>query len=860
MIYASFKKYGSYETDSLNQWDKNQTLTVQGLDLESNPEVRFSNFDMQRAIVKIGSYVDGVLTVGIPDSLLQSAYTIRADICIREDNRVNTIETVLIPVIPGVKPEDYVLDTGDEVYSFVELESKVANAIPVETFNQTVAGLVDKPTFEETVADLTTKEEFSEGVADLVSNEKLLEALEGVVSNETFEATLNNYAHKFLVDQEATDRIAGDNALSNRINNIIAGGQSTEGNTELLDIRTGADGSNYPTAGQAVRTQISNIINGLYLKGSKVANISPTNAESICGNDIGNLPVNSIYIVNEESGVANLPTDDGGLIITLSKTDSLYSGSTQILFSFNKTLYFRYYRASTWRDWTTVGDTETDTTLTEDGKPADAKATGDRLTAVETAQTQINDDLSALEDATTDTVFGDNYLNPNATENGVLVVNGEKVTVSPNDTRLTTDYIPVSTGDIIHYVIINENGIFFGTDSVNVLRVVYFDDDKGYVSTATYQQDFAVPEGAKYMRCSVVNNNARRYCITKNDVVPTDVDSVPEYVAPYKTMKHEGDIRGLISDVSALKNKVHTNVNHHIIDCWGDSRTEMIVNAGTAYSDYLNNLLGADYIVANYGISSQDSGMCAMRLGSNEVFLTLEGNKVPSTKALVNFTDLKCTTGTQRNVLAFSPNAPVRCEINGVKGQLIRASTSDKTRYGFTRDADGTEVTVHPLTKVVVDDKGSKSHICIFWWGKNDFANAGSESAVVNGIQDNYRGAVEYIGHDKFLILGETCSLETSYESGGVDRLRVEAINNALSVSYPDNFIDINAYLASEQALSDVGLTPTAQDLANIAKGLPCESLMVHSTDASDTVHPNEKGREAVAICIYRFMQAKGWI
>ena len=44
-----------------------------------------------------------------------------------------------------------------------------------------------------------------------------------------------------------------------RLDNIIADGQQTQGNTELIDIRTGADNFTYQTAGKAVRSQITNL-------------------------------------------------------------------------------------------------------------------------------------------------------------------------------------------------------------------------------------------------------------------------------------------------------------------------------------------------------------------------------------------------------------------------------------------------------------------------------------------------------------------------------------------------------------------------------------------------------------------------
>lgn len=70
-----------------------------------------------------------------------------------------------------------------------------------------------------------------------------------------------------VVDATARNNIALETANRmteiaverNRINNIIANNNPTEGNTELLDIRVGADGTVYPSAGDAVRTVTKDI-------------------------------------------------------------------------------------------------------------------------------------------------------------------------------------------------------------------------------------------------------------------------------------------------------------------------------------------------------------------------------------------------------------------------------------------------------------------------------------------------------------------------------------------------------------------------------------------------------------------------
>lgn len=58
---------------------------------------------------------------------------------------------------------------------------------------------------------------------------------------------------------QAGELAAQISAVNARVSTIIANGTPTEGNTELIDIRTGADGKAYQTAGDAVRGQIGEL-------------------------------------------------------------------------------------------------------------------------------------------------------------------------------------------------------------------------------------------------------------------------------------------------------------------------------------------------------------------------------------------------------------------------------------------------------------------------------------------------------------------------------------------------------------------------------------------------------------------------
>ncbi len=212
MIKANFNAYNSYVTDSVYQWDIDHDLVISGLNLSVAPEIHFTNANMDRAIVRQSTLNAGIVTVRIPNSLLQEAITAKAYVGVYEGDTFKVIETIEIPVIAKTKPADYTIeDSDEEIYSFKALENEVANA-------------------KKEIADRCE----ANRVEMVATVEKATEDLEDSV--------------------EATTR-----TLNARVDNIIAHNNDTDGNTELVDMRVGADGRTYASAGEAVRGAINQV-------------------------------------------------------------------------------------------------------------------------------------------------------------------------------------------------------------------------------------------------------------------------------------------------------------------------------------------------------------------------------------------------------------------------------------------------------------------------------------------------------------------------------------------------------------------------------------------------------------------------
>lgn len=282
--------------------------------------------------------------------------------------------------------------------------------------------------------------------------------------------------------------------------------------------------------------------------------------------------------------------------------------------------------------------------------------------------------------------------------------------------------------------------------------------------------------------------------------------------------------------------------------CFGDSMTEGPSGFTNSFPNRLATELGLVYNtdVFNGGKSGQASSDIAIRQGGLVPLVTVTSNQVPASGAVT--------------ITAISPSTSYRLDssvgptlflgtLAGVPGTLTIDQATDV--FSFTRTTPGSIVSCPAGTPFYGQTSATyRDWPQIIWVGRNNtttntnFADARRDIASMVAYLRPYT--------KRYLIFGVSPS--SSETNGTPARTALDAHNQALEDLYGSNFFNVVDYMATSQALADASITPTVQDLIDIANGIPPLSLR------NDSLHFNPTGDLTLAKYVEAsIITPKGW-
>lgn len=473
-----------------------------------------------------------------------------------------------------------------------------------------------------------------------------------------------------------------------------------------------------------------------------------------------------------------------------------------------------------------------DTSLSISGAAADSAVTGEKITNIKRALDVYGDEVE-----------NESYSSSLPINMGtVSIPTGMYGIPIPNDTSLVKEFEAGKTYfGYVELTISNLTGYVAGNWYLQWSYLISQPAITDYYAGTTYQAItngkiklygfFTSSEGSSRPTISARNTSNAYSCqitIDKIFLVETNIDystlfshinnidylylpELPDEVVTYESLSD--DMKKIIPSDSST-----------IIDCWGDSLTQGAGSTDYPYPTKLQDLLGSDYTVNNYGQGSETAEDIAFRQGS------LAGIVNPFD--IVSPAITKDITGKFVNGADFGPlnisglyNGNNRVYIDN-NPFMFRRTGAGTFYVGLLSDTSSTHGYSRPQL-MIAEGKGT-GHIPIICIGQNGWKDSDPYS-----LADIIRTMIDYNHSTQYLVIGRPTG----------DNSSRSAEETILADTFNEHFINMREYI-STYGLSDNSLTPTAEDTAAMAIGAIPPSLR------SDSVHLNDYGYISMAICI----------
>lgn len=285
------------------------------------------------------------------------------------------------------------------------------------------------------------------------------------------------------------------------------------------------------------------------------------------------------------------------------------------------------------------------------------------------------------------------------------------------------------------------------------------------------------------------------------------------------------------------------------IVCWGDSLTAGADSDYPPYPAMLKEKINDKYskitdtnvsiVVQNMGVGGENAANIVGRSGNIPFTLTaftMPQDTVPIEVSFEQIHDFDTRFGWYTGGLAgVNP-----CTVLGIEGKIGLEEQIDGTyKYYFTRSEVGQSVDVPKGTELVTyaTDKWTDFITIVFIGANGGYRDIEDLIYLQHAIIDNMDEE-----NDRYLVITTTGeNIETHKEE-----------EEACRLEYGDKYLNLREYLCSE-AIYDVGLIPTEQDLEDISNGVVPTSLR------KDKIHYNEYGTRAVANKVYEKLNELGY-
>ncbi|MBR4882056.1 MAG: S-layer homology domain-containing protein [Clostridia bacterium] len=267
------------------------------------------------------------------------------------------------------------------------------------------------------------------------------------------------------------------------------------------------------------------------------------------------------------------------------------------------------------------------------------------------------------------------------------------------------------------------------------------------------------------------------------------------------------------------------------IICWGDSMT-------AGYPKFLRQI--AQVGTKGYSSSGEIAEYIAMKQGGIPFYAA--PFTIPASNDAVRVQLLGPDFEDIDTIAAGSNAGLAPAYIGGIEGNIYFDS-EDYCHYFIRKDAPPyKEVNINRVTRVVSLGMRERqtNDIHVIFSGPSNLYTCDEAYKLIE-IQ---RKMTDYLGTDRYVIISITC---LEYMPG------LPKFNADLAEEYGDHFLDFRSYLL-ERGLEDAGLTPTEQDLKDIARGEIPESLR------SDEEHGNEYYDRLLAQQVYEKLLELGYL